>query len=170
MKIRIDGIASGRFSLPVALRLRTIVLTDSANKVTAIPVIKNLISIQPYNISAHHRPKLQSKSQINMRVHDREPCQWWWMDLKDILISQLLVFKYPWIIGRDAAGCLVFLGMVPGHDKVSANQNLIKTHLRLWKRSTSLMFHLWKGIPWIIGCDAAGCPVFLGMVPGHNPL
>jgi hypothetical protein len=50
MKIRTDGIASGRLSFPVALRLRTTVPTDFANSVTAIPVMKKLINIQSYNI------------------------------------------------------------------------------------------------------------------------
>jgi len=55
MKIRTDGIASGRFSFPVALCFRTIVLTDLTKSVTAIPVITNVTIIQPHKIWAHQR-------------------------------------------------------------------------------------------------------------------
>jgi hypothetical protein len=58
MKMRADGITSGMFSLPVCLHLRTIVLTDWAKSITAIPDITNSMCVQLGNTRAHHSKNL----------------------------------------------------------------------------------------------------------------
>jgi hypothetical protein len=46
MKIRTDGITSGRFSVPVVLRLRRIVPTDLTKSVMAIPDVIDEVSLE----------------------------------------------------------------------------------------------------------------------------